>query len=93
MEELFEIIFELIFEGAFDVATSESRRVPLPLRVICAVISVALFGGVAVLIIFCGVVCVTSEDGKIVGALMFIFAAVYIVMMTRKVVKFLRNRG
>ena len=34
MEELFEMIFELIFEGAFDVATSESRRVPLPLRII-----------------------------------------------------------
>lgn len=96
MEGLFEMIFELIFEGALDVATSESRRVPLPLRIICGVISVALIGGVLFLIVFCGVASLNSDEltnGVIPAVLCFTAAAILVAGLIWKTVKCFRGRS
>lgn len=96
MEELFEMIFELIFEGALGVATSESRRVPLPLRIICGVISVALIGGVLFLIVFCGVACLNSDEltnGIIPAVFCFAVAAIFVGVLIWKTVRYFRGRS
>lgn len=74
MELLFEIIFEIVIEGAFETATSESRRVPIPLRILCVLIVIAVFGGVLALMIFCGTV--LWKDGEfLLSALMYVLTA------------------
>lgn len=95
MEELFEMIFELIFEGALDVATSESKRIPLPLRIICGVISVALIGGVIFLIVFCGIASLNSDEltnGIIPAVFCFAAAAFLVGGLIWKAVKYFRGR-
>lgn len=74
MELLFEIIFEIIFEGAIEVASSDSRRIPVPLRILCVLIVVAVFGGILALMIFCGTV--LWRDGEFfLSALMYVLTA------------------
>ncbi len=71
MELLFEIIFEIIFDGVFEVASSDSRRVPVPLRIICVLIVVAVFGGILALMITCGIS--LWKDGEfLLSALMYV---------------------
>lgn len=91
MEILFEILFEIIVEGVLEAATN--RRVPLPVRIVAAVIVVGLFGGVIFLIVFAGVLCLRSEDNLIaVAVILFLLAAFIAGALIRKVVKFYKNR-
>ena len=48
MEFIMEILFEVIVEGALEA--SSDKKIPLPVRVIAAIITVGIYGG---LIGFC----------------------------------------
>lgn len=92
MDILFEFLFELIVEGALELSTS--RRVPLPLRILAAVIVVVVFGGVTFLIAFTGVMLLRSEDNMIaLAVLMFLIAALIAGVLIWRVVKFYKNRS
>lgn len=76
MDVIFEFLFEIIFEGVIELA--KSRRIPLPLRILAAVIIIALYGGIIFLIVWAGIGCFNSTDingGKTLGVLLFIAAA------------------
>lgn len=93
MDVLFEFIFEIIFEGTIELA--KSRHVPLPLRILAAVIIIALYGGVIFLIVWTGIGCFHSTDfngGKTLGVLLFIAAAVLTGAVIWQFFKALRRR-
>lgn len=76
MEEIFEFIFEMIIEGTVELA--KSRHVPLPLRILAAVLVVGLYGGVIFLIVWAGLACFHNKEingGRTLGVLLFIAAA------------------
>lgn len=76
MDVIFEFLFEIIFEGVIELA--KSRRIPLPFRILAAVIIIALYGGIIFLIVWAGIGCFYSTDingGKTLGVLLFIVAA------------------
>lgn len=54
MEFLLELLLEIVFEGVVDgvVDGMESKKVPFPLRVLLAVVWLALLGGLAALFIW-----------------------------------------
>ena len=92
MEILFEIIFEIIVDGALEAASS--RRVPLPFRILAALVIVGLFGGVIFLIVFTGVICLSSEDNLIaVAVILFLIAALVSALLIWRVIKFYKNRS
>ncbi len=90
MDILFEIVFEIIFVGAFEIASETDRRVPLPLRILCLLLVIAVFGGTVFLMIFFGVKCLI--DGE-TGLAVFLLAvgAFFIVALAWKFVKISRK--
>ncbi len=90
MDELFEIIFEMILEGT--VGLAKSRRVPLPLRILAAVLITALYGGVVFLIVFAGLACFNS-GGRVRGVLLFITAAVITGALIWQLIKAVRRHN
>lgn len=94
LEGLFEFLFEIIVEGAFDAASS--RRVPLPLRIIAAVIVLGVFGGLIFLMIFGGVCFLNDEEltnGIVPAVTLFAGAALIAGAVIWKFVKFYKNRS
>ena len=53
MDDLLELILEIILEGA--AAAADSRRVPLPVRILLAALMILFFGGIAGLLIWTGI--------------------------------------
>lgn len=53
MELLIEALFDLVMQGT--IGLSKSRKVPMPIRIICGVLIVAVFAAVIFLIGFIGV--------------------------------------
>lgn len=91
MEILFEIIFEIIVDGALEAVSS--RKVPMPLRILAALIVVGVFGGVIFLIVFTGIICLRSKDNIIaVAIILFLIAAMVAGVLIWRVVKFYKNR-
>lgn len=91
MDILFEFLLEIVVDGAFEVASSGSRRVPLPLRILCLLIVVAVFGGVLALMIFCGTV--LWKDGEfLLSALMYVLTAGIAGVLIWRFVKTSRRR-
>lgn len=94
MEEIFEFIFEIIIEGTVELA--KSRHVPLPLRILAALLVTALYGGVIFLVVWGGLACFNNADingGKTLGVLLFIAAAGLTGGVIRQVVKAVRRHG
>lgn len=94
MEAVFEFIFEIIVEGTIELA--KSRRVPLPLRILAAVIIAALYGGVIFLIVWAGLGCFQSTDisgGKTLGVLLLLAAAGLTGAVIWQVFKAVRRHG
>lgn len=92
-EGLFEILFEIIFEGAIGAASS--KRVPLPFRILAAVIVFALFGGVIFLIVFAGINCIHDEEltnGIVLAVILFAAAALLAGVLIWRGVKFYKSR-
>ncbi len=93
MEEIFEVILELIFDGVFDAAAS--RRVPLPLRILCALIVTAAFGAVILLLIIGGIRCLHSDEltnGVVPAVLLFAAAAGFFAALILRVAKYYKSR-
>ena len=53
MDDLLELILEIILEGAATAA--DSRRVPLPVRILMAGLLLLFFGGIAGLLLWTGI--------------------------------------
>ena len=93
MDIIFEVIFEIIIEGTVELA--KSRHVPLPLRILAAVVVFALYGGVIFLIVWTGIGCFHStvmNGGKTLGVLLFIAAAGLTGAVVWQFVKAVRRR-
>lgn len=54
MEILFEILFEIIVEGCIEITWSKSK-IPLPLRIIAAIVYFLIFFGFGGFLIYIGV--------------------------------------
>lgn len=89
LEALFEGLIEFIFEGL--TSTSESKRVPILLRILAALLVLLLFGGVSGLMVFVGIM-LMKENHIIAGIFMFVIAALVWVYAIRKFVKVFRSR-
>ena len=74
---LFELILELIIIGPFDGATS--KKVPMPVRIISAVIFFLIFGGVIGLIAYLGISALI--DKRIIAGIIMLFISVLILAM------------
>lgn len=53
MDDLLELVLEIILEGAATAA--DSKRVPLPVRILLAALVILFFGGIAGLLIWTGI--------------------------------------
>ncbi len=84
LEALFEILIEIIFDGASD--TAKSRRVPMPLRILCAVVLVIFVLAAVGLIVFCGVLLIRQHN-IIAGVVILAVAAVMVGGLAFKFIK------
>jgi hypothetical protein len=76
-EFLFEFILELIIIGQFDGATS--KKAPMPVRIISAVIFFLIFGGVIGLIAYLGISALI--DKRIIAGIIMLLISVLILAM------------
>ena len=67
MEILFEFLFELIVEGSFEILGE--KKVPIVLRILAAVVVLALYVGLVGLFVYIGI---TYDNVIIVGLGVFI---------------------
>lgn len=77
MDFVFELLFEIILEGCIEL-TGE-KKVPLPLRILCAIFLVAIYGGLIGILLF---VSIANKSGLMLGitgfiALLALFAFVH----------------
>lgn len=90
MEDLFEVLIENLFEGTLDVidTASTSSRLPVGVRIVCAVMLFLFLGGAFGGIIFTGIMLI-KEDGAVLPAvIMFAIAAFmlgYLIYKFRKI--------
>lgn len=90
MEDIIEVLIENLFEGAVDVidTASISSRLPVGLRIACAVMLFLFFGGVFGLMIFVGVMLIKEDGLWLPGIIMFAIAAFipgYLIYKFRKI--------
>lgn len=73
MELLVELIVDLILEGVLEFAVDgmESKKVPMPLRILAAVILFVLLIGVGVLFVFAGMAAESVVLRIFLGAIFF----------------------
>ena len=90
MELLIELIIELIFEGMVDGAIEglESRKVPMPLRILCAVVLFAVLIGIGVLFVLIGM----SDDSVAVRIILGVIFVGLFGGLTWKVCKVFKKR-
>lgn len=96
MEDLFEVLIENLFEGAVDVidTASTSNRLPLGVRIACAVMLFLFLGGAFGGIIFTGVMLIIADGLWLPGIIMFAIAALmlgYLIYKFRKIFNSRRN--
>ena len=53
MEIIFEILFEIIVEGSLEASTD--KKVPLWIRIIAGIVLIAVYGGLAGVLIYIGI--------------------------------------
>lgn len=90
MEDLFEVVIENLFEGAVDVidTASTSNRLPVGVRIACAVMLFLFLGGAFGGIIFTGVMLIKEDGLWLPGIIMFAIAALmlgYLIYKFRKI--------
>lgn len=90
MEFLIEFIIEFIFEGLAEGAMEglESRKVSMPLRILCAVVLFAVLIGIGVLFVLIGL----SEDSVAVRIILGVVFFGLFGGLTWKVCKVFRKR-
>lgn len=90
MEFLLELLLEIVFEGVVDgvVDGMESKKVPFPLRMLLAVVWLALLGGLAALVIW-----IAAESGSLlVWILLMGILAGLIFLFVWKLLRAFRDR-
>jgi len=90
MEFLLELIFDFIFEGIAEGAMEglESKKVSLPLRILCAVVLFALLIGIGVVFLVLGL----SNDGIVFRIILGVIFAGLFGGLTWKVYKVFKKR-
>ncbi len=53
MEVLFEILFEIIVEGSLEA--SQDKKIPLWIRIIAGIVLIAVYGGLAGMLMYIGI--------------------------------------
>lgn len=93
MEDLLEVLFEGLIEFIFEGLTSasESKRVPIILRIFAALLVLLIFGGVSALMIVAGIA-LLKESSFFAGVFMFVIASLVWIFAICKFVKVYRNR-
>lgn len=89
LEALFEVIIEIVFEGLS--GTAKSKRVPLPLRILAALLLLIIVAGVVGLIVFCGIILI-KDYSVIAGVVILAVAAVLCGGLVWKFIKTFRDR-
>lgn len=87
MDLLFEIIFGIVFEGIFEASTS--KKVPVPIRIMAAVLTAVVFLSVIALIAFMGIV--YFKDNTFLGILLLLFDIVLVALLIRKIMKYMKK--
>ena len=81
MDDLLELVLEIILEGA--AAAADSKRVPLPVRILMAALMILFFGGIAGLLLWTGIGS-GSWGLAVLGILLLVgFAALVLVRVKR----------
>lgn len=73
MDIIFEILFEIILEGSWELSTTKSFKVPLPLRILAVLLTVGLYGGL------CGILFIEGIKNR---QIILIIIAVFLAVMT-----------
>lgn len=93
MELLFEFIGELIFsivlEGA--MGTAKSKKVPMPIRIIAGVLVLLFFVATIGIVALVGII--SLRKNTLFGIFILGIAAIMVVVLIKKVVRFKRTRG
>ncbi|MDE7361014.1 MAG: hypothetical protein K2N38_03670 [Oscillospiraceae bacterium] len=90
MDDIIEVLIENLLEGAVDVidTASTSNRLPVGLRIACAVMLFLFLGGVFGMMVFVGVMLIKEDGLWLPGIIMFAIAAFmlgYLIYKFRKV--------
>ena len=72
---IFEILFDLLIEGSLEAA--QSRRVPMPLRIVMLGILIAIYGGILYVIVSIAIEH-KSAVAWIIAVLYVVFAGLFI---------------
>lgn len=70
MDFVFELLFEIILEGCIEI--TEEKKVPLILRILCAVLLVLVYGGIIGMLLF---VAISNQS------LLLLFIAVFVILI------------
>lgn len=91
MELLIELIFEFIFEGVLEVTMDgmESKKVPMPLRILLGVVLIVAMCGIAALFIWIGTVC----DSVLVWVLLMTILVLLAAGLFWKIWKIVKKRN
>ena len=88
MDILFEFLFELVFEGIIE--TAKSKKVPMLIRIIAGVLVSTFFLAIIGVIILVGIL--SFKDNKPFSVIMFILAAVFVISLVLKIVKYKKRK-
>lgn len=86
MDMLIEILLEIIIEGALEAA--ESKKVPMPVRILLAAGVVLIFGAVAGMLIWNGVI----RKSLLLIICGVLFLALVILLAANKITRFQKTR-
>ena len=89
MELLIEALCDLIVEGT--IGLSKSRRVPMPIRILCGVFLISLFAAAIFLIGFVGVSILKEKLWG--GIVILLFDALLAVVCIFRFMRIVRNRS
>lgn len=68
MDMILEVILEIVLEGSFELSTD--RKVPLPVRILLAVILIALYLGFCGLLLYLGI---RESEPVVIAIAVFVF--------------------
>ena len=85
MDLLIEAVIDLVFEGT--IGLSKSKKVPMPIRIICGVLIVTVFAAVIFLIGFVGVSFLKEKPWGGIAILLFdvLLAGLFVFRIVRAV--------
>ena len=89
MEVLIEALFELVIEGT--IGLSKSKKVPMPIRILCGVLIVTVFAAVVFVIGFVGISIL--KENLWGGIAILIFDALLAALFIYRFIMIVRHRA